>query len=291
MRIRSALRVAFALLCATTLAAGGAAAEAPRTWSLAFEVLSSLHGEPQEGRKPSYAQKDRLARATLTDLVPQVWATFGARPESGIGTGGYQDEINPAINSHLVTTEAEARRLGAALGYVFRQYAVLVYTLDAESGNLRYVSVRFARGTVTPILAERYFAAARSQLKSDKLGFTTLVSRLIFINLNTGIADDVLVAGLARAAASLANAKLTVDPPRPARAYLVENNWEKAKEGEEYVRVFGPNERVTVVLAALRQRHDRRVRRWMALLPPERPQPPVRPPMGRSPTEPLRPPP
>jgi hypothetical protein len=274
MRFRAPWRRA-ALLAALLVLAGTAAAEAPRDWRLAFEVLSSQHAQPPEGRRASYDEKDALTRAVLAEIVPHVWTTLGAvaaRARSRVQAGGYGTEVNPAIHSNLRTSEAEARRLAAALGYVFRQYAVLVYDLAAERSDLHQVSARFPQGGLTPALAERFFGLARKQLKSDKLGFSATRSRMIFINLNTGIADDAFAAGLARAAAEWPEASIKIEPPKPVRAYLVENDWDKAKAGEDYVHQFGPgSERLAAALQALQRRHDGRVRRWLAFLQPPRP--------------------
>jgi len=264
-----------ALLAMLLVAASPASAEALRNWRLSFEVLSSQHAQPVEGRKATYAETEALTRAVLAEMVPHVWTKLGAvamRARSRVLAGGYGDAVNPAVHSDIQTSEAEARRLAAALGYVFRQYAVLVYDLNVERSELRQVSARFPRGTVTPALAERYFSLARKQLKSDKLGFSATRSRLIFINLNTGIADDAFAAGLARAAAEWPAAGIKIEPPKPVRAYLVENDWEKAKAGEDYVRRLGVvSEPLVAALAVLQRRHDDRVRRWVALLQPRRP--------------------
>jgi len=267
----AALAAAFAAAIAGAIASGSlAAAEAPRNWRISFEVLSSLHAQPPEGRKATYEAKERLTSLALAEIVPHVWTNLGAvatRARSRVRAGGYHEQVNPAIHSNVTTSEAEAHRLAAALGYVFRQYAVLLYALDPGNGDLRYVAVRFPRGTVTPALAERFFARARAQLKSDKLGFSATASRLVFINLGTGIPDEAFAEGLGRAAADLPRAGIKVEPPKPARAVLIENDWEKAKEGEEYARLLGPNgERIAAALAELRRRHDGRVRRWVQLL-------------------------
>ena len=276
MRVRATLRIA-ALLAALLAWAGAASAEALRTWRLSFEVLSSQHALPDEGKKPSYADKDALTRAVLAEIVPYVWTTLGAtaaRARSRVLPGGYGDEVNPAIHSNLQTSEAEARRLAAALGYVFRQYAVIMYDLAAPESEVRQVSARFARGAVTPALAARFFGLARQQLKSEKLGFSATRSRMIFININTGIADDAFAEGLARAAAAWPEAGIKIEPPKPVRALLIENDWEKAKNGEDYVRALGPNaERLATALSALQRRHDGRVKRWIAFLHPSRPPP------------------
>jgi len=273
MALRALWRFA-ALLAALLAFAGAASAEALRTWRLSFEVLSSQHAQPPEARRASYAEKDALTRAVLAEIVPHIWTGVGAvatRARSRVQAGGYGNEVNPAIHSNLQTSEAEARRMAAALGYVFRQYAVLMYDLAAEQSDLRQASARFPRGAVTPALATRFFGLVRAQLKNDKLGFSATRSRMIFINLNTGIADDAFAAGLARAAADWPEANIKIEPLKPVRAFLVENDWEKAKAGEDYVRQLGPNgERIAAALAVLQRRHDGRVRRWVAILQPTR---------------------
>jgi hypothetical protein len=251
-------------------AAPPAASDPLRNWRISFEVLSSLHAHPPEGRKATYDQKDHLARSALAEIVPHVWTNLGpfaTRARSRVRAGGYHDQVNPAIHSVVTTSEIEARRLAAALGFVFRQYAVLVYDLNAEGGTLRYVSVRFARRSLSPALAERFFARARAQLKSDKLGFSATSSRMIFINLGTGIPDPEFAAGLRRAATDLPQINVVVEPSKPVKASLIENDWEKFKSGEAYAKLLGPEgERILPALQQLRRRHDGRVRRWAQLL-------------------------
>jgi len=263
-----------ALAAALLLLAGTASAEALRNWRLSFEVLSSQHVQQAEGRKATYDEKDALTRQALAEIVPHVWTKLGAvaaRARSRVQAGGYGDAVNPAIHSNIQTHEAEARRLGAALGYVFRQYAVIMYDLAAEQSEVRQVSARFARGTLTPALATRFFGLARRQLKSDKLGFSATRSRMIFINLNTDIADDAFAAGLTRAAGEWPDVDIKIEAPKPVRAFLIENDWDKTKNGEQYIRLLGPGaERLAAELTVLQRRHDGRVRRWLAILSPDR---------------------
>lgn len=271
MRFRAIGRLA-ALAAALCISAGAASAEALRNWRLSFEVLSSQHAQPPGGRKPSYAEKEALTRAALAEIVPHVWTALGAtaaRARSRVQAGGYGDAVNPAIHSNIQTREEEARRLAAALGYVFRQYAVIMYDLGADGAELRYVAVRFPRGTLTPALATRFFGLARAELKSHKLGFSGTRSRMIFINIDTGIADAAFAAGLGRAAAAWPEPVLKVDPLKPVRAFLIENDWDKAKGGEDYVKRLEPqSERLAAALVQLQRRHDGRVRRWAAFLQP-----------------------
>lgn len=251
------------LLAAAIVLSTAGRAEAPRTWRLAFEVISSEHAQP--ARKAMYEEKERLTRAALAEIVPHVWTQLGAvaaRARSRVRAGGYKDAINPAIQSNVVIAENDARRLAAALGYVFRQWAVLMYDLDAEPATHRYVSVRFPRGTLGVEMADRYFARARAQLASDKLGFSSTGTRLLFINLATGIADDAFSAGLGRAAADLPDAGIKVEPAKPVRAFLIENDWTKSKDGEDYAMLLGDAPGALAALGRLRGRHDGRVRRW-----------------------------
>lgn len=261
------LRAAGLLLALVSAFAAAAGAEAPRNWRLSFEVLSSRHAQPAD-RRATYEAKERLTRAALAEVVPYVWTSLDAeasRARSRVRPGGYGDSVNPAIHSNLITTEEQARRLAAALGYVFRQSAVLMYDINGKDGDLRFVSVRFPRGTLGHKRAETFFAAARETLKSDRLGFSALGSRMVFINIRTGIADDVFHAGLGRAAA--AHAEIKVDALQPARALLIENDWDKAKDGEDYVKQLGADAaKIEPDLANLRRRFDGRVRRWAQFL-------------------------
>jgi len=252
------------LLFAAAAALAPVRAEAPRTWRLSFEILSSQH--VQTSRKATYPEKERLTRAALAEIVPHVWTSLdavAARARSRVRPGGYKDEINPSVQSVLVIGEDQARRLAAGLGYVFRQWAVLMFDLNAEPGTHRYISVRFEpRGSLTLAKADRFFARARAQLASDKLGFSAYGNRLVFINLNTGIADDAFAAGLARAGADQAGGGITIEPLKPVRAFLIENDWEKSKQGEDFLRLIGVDGESAAELKRLQARYDGRVRRW-----------------------------
>jgi hypothetical protein len=266
-RLRAAIALALATAALALLTAAPAAAEAMRNWRLAFEVLSPLHAQPA-GRKATYHDKERLTRAALAEIVPNVWTTLdieATRARSRVRLGGYGTEINPAIHSHLLITETKARRLAAALGYVFRQSAVLLYDLTVAEGEQHYVTVRFARRTLTLARVAAYFARARTDLGSDKLGFSELGPRLIFINIDTGIADAAFAAGLRRAA--LRHPEIKVEPPRPVRAIFIGNDWSKSPGGEDYVKLLGPaSGQIMPELTKLQRRFDGRVRRWAHFL-------------------------
>jgi hypothetical protein len=257
----SALAVAALLLWA-----GGVSAEAPRRWLLSYEVLSSQHDVSVAKRAAPYADHEALTRQSLARLVPRVFAAMGAKPaavRSRIGPGGYKDAVNPAIQSDLMTVEAEGKRLAAALGLVFEQWAVLLSDLAPERGETNYVSVAVTRGALTPARAELFFAHARWELASNKLGFSAFGNRMIFFNVATGIADPEFLAGLRRAAAAQPALPLLVTGPHPARALFVENDWAKARDGEDYRRLIGAAA-LEAPLRLLRDEHRAAVKRWVA---------------------------
>ncbi len=264
-RALRAVRAVAVLLLAAMAGVAPVRAEAPRTWLLSYEVLSSNHAAALGAAKPGYAAKERFTRQALAATVPAVFAALApsrTAARSRVGPGGYEMDVSPAIQTDLATTEAGARRVAAALGLVFGQWAVLVSDLAPERANVRYISVGYPRGGFTPARAELFFARARAELKSDKLGFGSFGPVLLFINLNTGLSDEIFAQGLARAAATLPALKLSLSPPKPMYAVMVENDWAKAKAGEDYARIIAADAALAARLAALRQRHDAAVARW-----------------------------
>ncbi len=255
-----------AVVALLSFSSAAALAEQPRRWLLSYEVLSSQHAVPEAKRNAPYAAKETLTRDALARLVPKIFTALGAAPasiSSRTGPGGYKDAVNPAIQSDFPAAKSGARRLAAGLGFVFEQWSVLMSDLSPEKGETNYVSVTVTRGALTPARAELYFAHARWELSSNKLGFGSFGNRMIFLNIGTGIGDAEFLAGLKRAAAAQPALPLQVSGPHPARAVFVENDWPKAKDGEDYRRVFDAGAPKAVeALRQLRDEHRRAVKRW-----------------------------
>ncbi len=237
-----------------------AAAERPISWLLSYEVLSSRHAVTPA---PRYGDKDKLASGALARSVRPVLAELGlaaTEVRSRVRPGGYKDEVNPAIQTEVTATEYQADRIAAAMGYVFEQWAVLVADLKPEWAETTYISVQFGRGALSPAHADLFFAQARRRLASGKLGFSSLGDQMIFLNIDTGIDDGCFAAGLSRAAGDLRRISVLVTGPHPARARLIENDWDRATDGEDYARMIG-DAALTATLRRLRDLHRAAVRK------------------------------
>jgi hypothetical protein len=78
LRGRGFLHLRLALLAAAALVASAAApaAETRQRWLLSYEVLSSVHALSRRARSATYGEKERLTRAVLVTIVPQVAAAM-----------------------------------------------------------------------------------------------------------------------------------------------------------------------------------------------------------------------
>ena len=242
-----------ALLLAVLSAAGGARAAEPRPWMIGYEVLSQIDPVPPRIARATYAQKEAVTREALATIVPELLARMNVPPAAlttRIGPGGYRDALSPAIQSEAKLTEAQARRLAAALGYVFVQWSVLIADYGAENGTVSYFTLRYPRGALTVARADAAFASLRRILASDKLGFSTFGERMIFLNLETGIGDQAYLTGLKRLHMAGVPLAVSIDGPGKAVAHFVGNDWDKARGGETYEAIVGAERKDTI--AALR---------------------------------------
>jgi hypothetical protein len=251
MRMRRRVRWVVLALCLA--AASAARGDEPRPWMLSVEVLSQIDPVPPKIARATYAQKEAFTRETLAATVPEILALMNvprAALNARVSPGGYRDAIAPAIQGEAKLAEAEARRLAAALGYVFVQWSVLIADYGAEGGAVSYFTLRYPRGALTTARAEAAFAGLRRNLASDKLGFSSFGDRMIFLNLETGIGDAAFLTGLRRLHMAGVPLSVTIDGPGKAKAHFVGNDWDKARGGEGYEAIVGAEGKRTI--AALR---------------------------------------
>lgn len=273
MFARAARRLVLAASLAASIAfaAAGATAQgpAPETWLVSFEAVPAV-GLPEGGRDASYARRRALLLESLASFRPAIVRAAGLRPERvgyWLGSGGYKTDVSPSATLQWTGDEAGARRLAAAFGLVHTQWSVLVWRygvpVDAP-GAVGAFSITFPPA-LDPVEHEgAIFRALGAALASDKLGFTRLGRRMVFLNIGAGIDD-------ARFAAALANVTrahgqgIRLQPPRRAVALFVENDWAKAANGEDYERVLGgADEPAVATLRAIRARYGETVARWAA---------------------------
>jgi hypothetical protein len=265
--------LAVAALAALAPGPGGAVRAqgvgAPETWLVSFEAVPAI-GLPEAARGASFAKKRALLAQSLATYRPEILRALGiapARVGHWTGAGGYKAEVSPSATLQWSGDEAGARRLAAAFGLVHTQWSVLVWRYGVPAGAPGAVgafAIAFPAGLDPQRHEAALFRGLGARLASDKLGFTRLGRRMIFLNIGTGIDDAAYAAGLGATVAA-GPPGLAVLPARRAIAIFVENDWAKARVGEEYERALGgPDSAAVAALRALRARYGEAVARWAA---------------------------
>jgi hypothetical protein len=193
VRRRSVLAILLAvplLIAAPVLAA---------EWLLSFEAVPG--GDPA-----GYTERATRTTELVSELVPPALDAIGL--DSGaidveIGPGGYRGKMNVSVLVHLDGEAADADRAARALGFVFAQESVLVWS--DSGGNTLAVAVEFPN--LTPNLAAYFFQHAASVKPGLAAGFTARGRELWFLNLRgpdgrklSGLADAEFESALRQAA-------------------------------------------------------------------------------------------
>lgn len=228
---------ASAFLVCSLLAAPAAA------WTIFFEAipvagysLPGLSGAP-------YSERLALTRAAADGVVPQVAASLGLAGKMSpvaIGPCGTRMATQPAMRADVASDRNAALNLAAALGYVFRQSAVLVADFDDAAGaDTAYGIVGMPPGAVDPSLAHRFYLHA---LAADRQlsGYATMPEGLIFFAWGRVEAPDFLPS-LRRAAESFGEPEVRFARAGKAKVILATNNWDADSEGSAYRQRFQPS--------------------------------------------------
>lgn len=255
-----------------SLAACGAAAQEPRERLFSYEAIPSAQVE-LDLDAADYAQREAVTQAALESLAPEVIAAAGLDPatvETEVTPGGYLLRTNASLQSRAVTTEAEATRLAAALGYVFRQWSVLVSELDDPGGTTSYVAVEFPEDALTPEVAQAFFEHAAGEAEGLGGGYTAFGDEMLFLNVKddagapySGLDDMAFAARLGRAAGSWDGPAAAIAAAGFAEARFVGNDWDGAPEGEGYLATLD-DPALAEALDALRAQHTALVERMGA---------------------------
>lgn len=259
---------------ALAAAGWGAAAQTPDRLQhlVSYEAIPSAQIELNLDAA-TYAQREALTAEALETIAPRVAEAVGLDPadvETALTPGGYLLDTNASLQALALTSEQEAARLAAALGYVFRQWSVLVSRLDDESGETGYVSIRFPEGALNGEMAHAFFMAAADVDGGLGGGFTAFGDEMIFLNVRdgehapySGLDDIAFAAMLGQAAGAFPDAELVVGGAGYAHAFFVDNDWETAPDGEDYAAALDDPALVTA-LDGLRAEHTALVERMGA---------------------------
>jgi hypothetical protein len=262
------------LACAAALALPplAALAEEAAVQLLSYEAIPSAQVELKLDAA-TYAQREALTAAALAEISPKVIAAAGFDPaaiETQLTPGGYLLKTNASLQAQGTMTDAEATRLAAALGYVYRQWSVLVSQLDQEDGGTGYVTVAFPDGALTPDLAQGFFLSAAGVHEGLGGGYTAFGDRMIFLNVRdddgapySELSDMDFAARLGQAAGAFGDAQAKVFDAGFAEARFVGNDWEAAGGGEDYAATLN-DPALVGALDAIRAEHTALVERMGA---------------------------
>jgi hypothetical protein len=250
------------LLLVALLAAASAAEAQERAQLLSYEALPSAQ-IALDLSAADYAQRAEVTAAALESIAPRVIAAAGFDPEAvetEMTPGGYLLNTNASLQARAVMSDEEATRLAAALGYVFRQWSVLVSELG-DDGGTAYVSVAFPEDALTPEAAQAFFEHAASVAEGLGGGYTAFGDDMIFLNVRdgdggpySGMEDESFAAQLGYAAGTFPGAPLTVAAAGVAEARFVDNDWEAAPNGEDYAETLA-DPALVAALDGLRAEH------------------------------------
>lgn len=244
-------------------------AAALAAWDAAAEQLISYEAIPSaqvalDLDGAAYAEREAATEAVLADIAPQVIGAVGLDPaavETEVTPGGYLLNTNASLQARADIDDVEATRLAAALGYVLRQWSVLVSELDDAAGRTAYVTVRFPEGALTPELAHAFFEVAAKVDEGLGGGYTAFGDEMIFLNVRggdgtpySGLDDLDFAALLGQAAGGFEGAQAAIAGAGRAEARFVGNDWEAAPDGEDYAATLDDAE-LLATLDRLRAEH------------------------------------
>lgn len=238
-------------------------------WLFSYEAIPSAQVELPGLDKAGYDQRANLTREAARVLVPEILTVMGVHPgtaETQVTPGGYLLRTNASLQTKVPLGEAQAGRLAAALGYVFRQYSVLVSDFGRSDGGTAYVAVSFPAGTLDARLAQRFFEAAAARDEGLAGGYTALGDTMYFLNVRDSsgapysrLTDEVFAGLLGEVAAGFGEGASFAGSGQ-AEAVFVANEWIEDPGGEDYIaQLGGPGAPELVRLNTLRDRHTRMV--------------------------------
>lgn len=239
---KAALGAAFVVMAAT-------AAQAVEPVLISYEAAPSSGFELPKLDQATYAVRAAFALQALSDIVPKIAAAAGvpdSKMVSEVTPGGYLLKTNASLQTMADLDDEAADRFAASLGYVFRQYSVLISRLDDPSGKTDFVKVTFPRDKLDSSVAQAFFEKAASVDKGLGGGYTAFGDDQIFLNVTdsdgkpySGLDHAAFLAGLEKAAAEFEPVKPTVSNKGKAVARFVENDWAAKPAGEDYIARLG----------------------------------------------------
>lgn len=241
---KAALAAAFALALS-----GAALADEPDSYLISYEATPSAGYELPKLEAATYEQRAAFAAKVLEEIVPRIADAVGIDSndlDTEVTPGGYLLKTNASLQTEAEISSAEADRFAAGLGYVFRQYSVLVSGLDDASAKTGYVVVTFPDNTLDAKVAQAFFEKAAAVDKGLGGGYTAFGDDQIFLNVvgddgkpYSGLDNAAFLAALTKAAAEFGSPQPTVSDSGTATARFIGNEWDKQPKGDAYIDRLG----------------------------------------------------
>jgi len=248
-RLRSSLSKAALAAAFALFTAGGALAQEPDSYLISYEATPSAGFDLPKLETAGYADRAAFASKVLEDIVPKIADAVGIDSndlDTEVTPGGYLLKTNASLQTEAEVSSDEADRFAAGLGYVFRQYSVLVSGLDDENATTGYVVVTFPDNTLDDKVAQAFFEKAASVDKGLGGGYTAFGDDQIFLNVvgddgkpYSGLDNAAFLAGLTKAASEFGPPKPTISGSGTATARFIGNEWDKQPKGEAYIAKLG----------------------------------------------------
>jgi hypothetical protein len=212
----------------------------------------------------SYDQQLEAAQTTLQTAIPKILQVLEIAPED-IATltmpGGYKLSTLPTFQSSFEADTDTANEFASAVGYVFRQWSVLVTDFTPNgSGNATYGTVTFDH-VVTGAEADDFFRYAATVHPALGQGYSAFDEDMFFINLTDstgtpygGESDENFLIHLRKAAETYSKSHVKFTQTGRVDARFIQNDWKTAPDGEEYARTLG--DETTARLKCLRAEHE-----------------------------------
>lgn len=232
------------------LAAVPATAQDTKRLLLSYEAIPSVQVD-LDLETATYDEREAFTQTVHDALLPAIFAAVGVDGWEGadlvtdVTPGGYLLNTNASLQTELTVTDDRADRLSAALGYVFRQWSVLVTDFADADGGTGYAIVAFPEGSLTGEAAHAFFTHAAAVDEGLGGGYTAFGDEMIFLNVTdgegnpySGLADAEFIDGLTTAAASFTPLNATVTETGEAAARFIGNDWSEAIAGDDYAAVI-----------------------------------------------------
>lgn len=245
---------------------------------LIYEAIPSVEVDAPALAAAEWNAREALAATLLAEVVPGVLAAVGidaGEARSALTQGGWRGRSSVSLRTHLPADDDQADRAAAALGYVLRQYAVLVLDPEpAPAKGVPLVRVGLSKGRFGPALAHAFFAHAGTVADGLATGYTAVDEELWFINVRaadgspvSGLTDAAFEAALRKAAAGFTEATVRIVGTRMIEARLVSDDWAAPPEAARYrARLAQLGAEAWAALDAARSKHTRIVRAAEAAL-------------------------